>query len=53
MIDRGHLQAEEVTYDQRHTVAKMKTIDLKKPSAPLSPETLPKRKKYLRTQGQY
>ena len=29
MIDRGHLQSEDVKYDQRHTVAKMKTIDLK------------------------
>ncbi len=29
MIDRGHLQAEEVQYDQRHTVAKMKAIELK------------------------
>ena len=29
MIDRGHLQSDNVKYDQRHTVAKMKTIDLK------------------------
>jgi superfamily II DNA or RNA helicase len=29
MIDKGHLQADEVQYDQRHTVAKMKAIDLK------------------------
>ena len=29
MIDRGHLQAEEIVYDQRHTVAKMKAIELK------------------------
>jgi len=29
LIDRGHLQTGEVKYDQRHTVAKMKTIDLK------------------------
>jgi len=29
MIDRGHLQSEEVKYDQRHTVVKMKAIDLK------------------------
>ncbi len=27
MIDRGQLQADDVKYDQRHTVAKMKTID--------------------------
>ncbi|MEO7393416.1 MAG: helicase SNF2, partial [Chitinophagaceae bacterium] len=29
MIDRGHLQSENVRYDQKHTVAKMKTIELK------------------------
>ncbi len=29
MIDRGHLQSESVRYDQKHTVAKMKTIELK------------------------
>ena len=29
MIDRGHLQSEHVKYDQRHTVAKMKSIELK------------------------
>ena len=29
MIDRGHLQADNIKYDQRHTIAKMKTIDLK------------------------
>lgn len=29
MIDRGHLQSESVKYDQRHTVVKMKTIEIK------------------------
>ena len=29
MIDKGQLVADDVVYDQRHTVAKMKTIDLK------------------------
>lgn len=29
MIDRGHLQADSIRYDQKHTVAKMKTIELK------------------------
>src|SRR4030095_12578487 len=29
MMDKGHLQSEDVQYDQRHTVAKMKTINLK------------------------
>ena len=28
MLDKGLLQTEDVQYDQRHTVAKMKTIDL-------------------------
>ena len=49
MIDRGHLQAEEVTYDQRHTVAKMKTIDLKNLRLLSSPETFAEAEKYLRT----
>lgn len=29
MIDKGQLVADDVAYDQRHTVAKMKTIDLR------------------------
>ena len=29
MIDKGLLEADNISYDQRHTVAKMKTIDLK------------------------
>jgi non-specific serine/threonine protein kinase len=29
MMDKGQLVADDVAYDQRHTVAKMKTIDLK------------------------
>ena len=29
MLDRGQLVADNAAYDQRHTVAKMKTIDLK------------------------
>jgi uncharacterized Zn finger protein len=29
MIDKGQLQSENIIYDQRHTVAKMKTIDRK------------------------
>jgi hypothetical protein len=29
MIDRGHLQTENIQYDQKHTVAKMKAIELK------------------------
>lgn len=29
MIDKGHLETEDVQYDQHHTIAKMKTIDLR------------------------
>ena len=29
MIDKGLLETDNIVYDQRHTVAKMKTIDLK------------------------
>jgi len=50
MIDKGHLQAEEVHYDQRHTVAKMKTIDLKTLRLLCSPTTMQDAEKYLRTQ---
>jgi superfamily II DNA or RNA helicase len=50
MIDRGHLQAEEVIYDQRHTVAKMKTIDLKTLRLLSSPEAFTEAEIFLRTQ---
>ncbi len=49
MIDRGHLQAEEVKYDQRHTVAKMKTIELKTLRLLSSPEALIDAETFLRT----
>lgn len=49
MIDRGHLQSDEVKYDQRHTVAKMKTIDLKTLRLLSSPETIADAEKFLRT----
>src|SRR4029077_13067125 len=49
MIDRGHLQAEEVQYDQRHTVAKMKTIDLRTLRLLCSPEALAEAEIFLRT----
>ena len=49
MIDRGHLQSDEVKYDQRHTVAKMKTIDLKTLRLLSSPETIAEAEKFLRT----
>ncbi len=49
MIDRGHLQSDDVKYDQRHTVAKMKAIDLKTLRLLSSPETLGEAEKFLRT----
>ena len=50
MIDRGQLQAEGVKYDQRHTVAKMKTIELKTIRMLSSPEIFIEAEKYLETQ---
>lgn len=49
MIDKGHLHTEEVDYDQRHTVAKMKTIDLKMLRLLSSPESFAEAETYLRT----
>jgi non-specific serine/threonine protein kinase len=49
MIDRGHLQTEHVKYDQRHTVVKMKTIDLKSLRLFSSPEVFAEAEKFLRT----
>ncbi len=49
MIDRGHLQADNVKYDQRHTVAKMKAIDLKTLRLLCSPETMIDAETFLRT----
>lgn len=49
MIDRGHLQTEDIKYDQRHTVAKMKTIELKTLRMLSSPDSFIEAEKYLRT----
>ncbi len=49
MIDRGHLQAEEIVYDQRHTVAKMKAIDLKTLRLLSSPELFIEAETYLQS----
>ncbi len=49
MIDRGHLQSEDIKYDQRHTVAKMKTIDLKTLRLLSSQEALQAAEAFLRT----
>ena len=49
MIDRGHLQTEKIKYDQRHTVAKMKAIDLKTLRLLSSTEALEEAQDFLRT----
>src|SRR5258707_3508473 len=49
MIDKGHLQADEVEYDQRHTVAKMKSIDLKTIRLLSSQELVAEAELYLTT----
>jgi SNF2 family DNA or RNA helicase len=49
MIDRGHLQSDDIKYDQRHTVAKMKAIDLKTLRLLSSQETMQDAETYLRT----
>jgi superfamily II DNA or RNA helicase len=50
LLDRNMLKAEEVKYDQRHTVVKMKFIDLKTIRLLCSPNTLAEAEKYLRDQ---
>ena len=50
LLDRNMLKAEEVRYDQRHTVVKMKFIDLKSIRVLCSQQTLQEAEKYLRTQ---
>src|SRR5258707_11765316 len=50
LLDRNMLKAEEVLYDQQHTVVKMKFIDLKSIRLLCSAETLGEAEKYLRTQ---
>src|SRR5690606_1002354 len=49
MIDRGHLQSEDIKYDQRHTVAKMKSIELKSVRILTSQDIFADAEKYLRT----
>jgi hypothetical protein len=50
MLDKNMLKAEEVEYDQRHTVVKMKFIDLKTLRLLCSPEVYTQAEQYLRTQ---
>ena len=49
MLDKNLLSAEQVEYDQRHTVIKMKTIDLKTIKLLSGQETYNEAEKYLRT----
>ncbi len=49
LIDRGHLQTDHVQYDQRHTVVKMKTIDLKSLRLFSSPDVFNEAEKFLRS----
>lgn len=48
MLDRGELKAGDVSYDQRHTVAKMKTIDLRTIQLLSSHELINEAEEYLR-----
>jgi non-specific serine/threonine protein kinase len=48
MIDKGMLESDNVVYDQRHTVAKMKTIDLKTVQLLSSPDILSEAEEYLK-----
>jgi SNF2 family DNA or RNA helicase len=50
MIDKGQLVSDDIQYDQRHTVAKMKTIDLKTIQLLSSPEVIADAESYLKTQ---
>ena len=48
LLDRNLLKAEEVSYDQQHTVIKMKYIDLKSIRLLCSPKSFEDAEKYLR-----
>lgn len=50
LIDKGQLRTEEVNYDQRHTVAKMKSIDLKSLRMLSSQDVFAEAEKFLQTQ---
>ena len=47
MIDKGLLQADDVEYDQQHTVAKMKSIEIKTLRLLSAPEIFDEAEKYL------
>ncbi len=48
LLDKNLLKAEAIVYDQRHTVVKMKFIDLKTIRLLCSPESLMEAEKFLR-----
>lgn len=50
MLDKNMLKAEDADYDQKHTVVKMKIIDLKTLRLLCSPESYSAAEIYLRTQ---
>lgn len=50
LLDKNLLKAQEVVYDQRHTVVKMKFIDLKTIKLLCSSQTYTEAEAYLRTQ---
>jgi superfamily II DNA or RNA helicase len=50
MIDRGQLQSENIVYDQRHTVAKMKTIEPRTIQLLSSLEVVTEADDFLKTQ---
>ncbi len=49
MLDKGVLKTDDIDYDQRHTVAKMKSIDVKTMRILCSPEVFAEAESYLRT----
>lgn len=50
MIDKGLLQADHITYNQQHTVAKMKSIEIKSLRLLSAPEVYADAEKYLQQQ---
>jgi SNF2 family DNA or RNA helicase len=49
MIDKGLLQTDDLEYDQQHTVAKMRSIEIKTLRLLSSPEVFNEAEKYLQT----
>src|SRR3984957_13821931 len=51
LLDRNMLKSEDIKYDQKHTIVRMKFIDLKTLRILCSPQTYIDAEKYLRTQN--